>query len=236
MRAHSRFRFSGPGGIREIPANRFCRDRGRCPLVGGLWDQFEAAGIRALGPSRAAAVLEGSKGFVKDLCAEIGIPTAAYRRFRDPVAAKSFADRIGFPVVIKADGLAAGKGVIVATSKSESDRAIDFMFEVGFGELAGLSVSGDREIVVEEFMEGEEVSLFRPQRWQECHSAGGGAGSQARRRRRYRSQYRWHGRLQSGTRVDAGAGNPGDGYIRPSHRRRVRTQGSRLYGCPLSRA
>jgi phosphoribosylamine--glycine ligase len=122
-------------------------------LVGGLWDRFEAAGIRALGPSKAAAVLEGSKGFVKDLCAEIGIPTAAYRRFRDPAAAKIFADGIGFPVVIKADGLAAGKGVIVAGSKTESDRAIDFMFEGGFGE-------GGYEIVVEEFMEGEEASFF----------------------------------------------------------------------------
>lgn len=122
-------------------------------LVGGLWDRFEAAGIRALGPSKAAAVLEGSKGFVKDLCAEIGIPTAAYRRFRDPAAAKTFAETIGFPVVIKADGLAAGKGVIIAGSKTESDRAIDFMFEGGFGD------SG-YEIVVEEFMDGEEASFF----------------------------------------------------------------------------
>ncbi|HEY4276365.1 MAG TPA: phosphoribosylamine--glycine ligase, partial [Rhizomicrobium sp.] len=122
-------------------------------LVGGLWDAFEAAGIRALGPSKAAAVLEGSKGFVKDLCEEIGIPTAAYRRFREPASAKSFADSLGFPVVIKADGLAAGKGVIIATSKAENDRAIDFMFEGGFGD------SG-HEIVVEEFMEGEEASFF----------------------------------------------------------------------------
>jgi phosphoribosylamine--glycine ligase len=131
-------------------------------LVGGLWDHFEAAGIRALGPSKGAAVLEGSKGFVKDLCAEIGIPTAAYRRFREPAPAKSFADAIGFPVVIKADGLAAGKGVTIATSKAESDRAIDFMFEGGFDGIAGLgaSVSGGHEIVVEEFMDGEEISFF----------------------------------------------------------------------------
>ena len=64
-------------------------------LVGGLWDVLEAAGIRALGPSRAAAILEGSKGFVKDLCLEAGIPTAAYRRFREPVSAKTFADGVG---------------------------------------------------------------------------------------------------------------------------------------------
>jgi len=122
-------------------------------LVGGLWDRFEAAGIRALGPSKAAAVLEGSKGFVKDLCVELGIPTAAYRRFRDAAAAKAFADTLGLPVVVKADGLAAGKGVIVAETKADAGKAIDFMFEGGFGE------SG-HEVVVEEFLEGEEASFF----------------------------------------------------------------------------
>jgi phosphoribosylamine--glycine ligase len=122
-------------------------------LVAGLWDRFEAAGIRASGPSKAAAVLEGSKGFVKDLCVEAGIPTAAYRRFTAPDAARIFADALGYPVVIKADGLAAGKGVIIAASKQEADSAIDFMFEGGFGE------SG-HAIVVEEFMEGEEASFF----------------------------------------------------------------------------
>ena len=93
------------------------------PLVAGLWDRFEAAGIRALGPSKAAAVLEGSKGFVKDLCAENGIPTAAYRRFREPAAAKAFADTLGLPVVIKADGLAAGKGVIIAETQARTRHA-----------------------------------------------------------------------------------------------------------------
>jgi phosphoribosylamine--glycine ligase len=122
-------------------------------LVGGLWDVLEAAGIRALGPSKAAAVLEGSKGFVKDLCREIGIPTAAYERFTQPAPAKAYAQTLGYPVVIKADGLAAGKGVIIATDKAETDKAIDFMFEGGFGE------SG-HEIVVEEFMDGEEASFF----------------------------------------------------------------------------
>jgi len=122
-------------------------------LVGGLWDVLEAAGIRSLGPSKAAAVLEGSKGFVKDLCAEAGIPTAAYQRFTAPDAAKSFADSLGYPVVIKADGLAAGKGVIIAADKAESDKAIDFMFEGGFGD-SGYA------IVIEEYMEGEEASFF----------------------------------------------------------------------------
>jgi phosphoribosylamine--glycine ligase len=122
-------------------------------LVGGLWDVLEAAGIRALGPGKAAAVLEGSKGFVKDLCIAAGIPTAAYQRFREPDAAKAYAARIGFPVVIKADGLAAGKGVIIAGDRGESEKAIDFMFDGGFG-------TSGHEIVVEEFMVGEEASFF----------------------------------------------------------------------------
>lgn len=122
-------------------------------LVAGLWDRFEAAGIRASGPSKAAAILEGSKGFVKDLCAEAGIPTARYRRFRAPEAAKTFSNTLGSPVVIKADGLAAGKGVIVAETQSEAHKAVDFMFEGGFGD------SG-HEVVVEEFMAGEEASFF----------------------------------------------------------------------------
>ncbi len=122
-------------------------------LVAGLWDELEAAGVKALGPSKAAAVLEGSKGFVKDLCAEAGIPTAAYRRFRDAASAKSFAHSLGYPVVIKADGLAAGKGVIIPADAAETDKAIDFMFEGGFG-------AAGHEIVVEEYMEGEEASFF----------------------------------------------------------------------------
>jgi phosphoribosylamine--glycine ligase len=122
-------------------------------LVGGLWDVLEGAGIKALGPSKAAAVLEGSKGFVKDLCIAKGIPTAAYGRFREPGMAKTYATTLGFPVVIKADGLAAGKGVIIAADKAESDKAIDFMFDGGFG-------ASGHEVVIEEFMEGEEASFF----------------------------------------------------------------------------
>ena len=122
-------------------------------LVGGLWDVMEQAGIRAMGPSKAAAVLEGSKGYVKDLCMEAGIPTAAYQRFTAPAPAKAFVDSLGKRVVVKADGLAAGKGVIVPESTADARLAIDFMFEGGFG------MSG-QAIVVEEFMEGEEASFF----------------------------------------------------------------------------
>jgi phosphoribosylamine--glycine ligase len=115
------------------------------PLVEGLWDRFEAAGIKTFGPSMAAAVLEGSKGYVKDLCAENAIPTAAYGRFSDPVAAKAFAASLGLPVVIKADGLAAGKGVVIAEDRASADDAID-------------AVGG--AMVIEEYLRGEEASFF----------------------------------------------------------------------------
>ena len=123
------------------------------PLVAGLADRFEAAGIKALGPSAKGAILEGSKGFVKDLCQDHGIPTGRYRRFREPVPAKSYAKTLGLPVVIKADGLAAGKGVIIAQTNEEAARAIDFMFDGGFG-------AAGTEIVVEEYLDGEEASFF----------------------------------------------------------------------------
>src|SRR5579859_3816074 len=90
------------------------------PLVAGLVDALEAQGIAAFGPSKAAAALEGSKGFMKDLCAREGIPTARYRRFRDAAAAKAYIAAEGAPIVIKADGLAAGKGVTVAASIAEA--------------------------------------------------------------------------------------------------------------------
>jgi phosphoribosylamine--glycine ligase len=119
------------------------------PLVAGLWDRLEATGIKAFGPSGAAAVLEGSKGFVKDLCAANAIPTAAYQRFTEPKKAKVFAATLGLPVVIKADGLAAGKGVVIPETREDCDRTIDSMFEI-----AGA------EIVIEEFLDGEEASFF----------------------------------------------------------------------------
>ncbi|HEX3673126.1 MAG TPA: phosphoribosylamine--glycine ligase [Rhizomicrobium sp.] len=122
-------------------------------LVGGLWDRFEDAGIRALGPSKAAAMLEGSKGFVKYLCSERGIPTAASGRFSNAVAAKGYAETMPLPVVVKADGLAAGKGVVIAETREECDRAIASMFEGAFG-------AAGAEVVIEEFLEGEEASFF----------------------------------------------------------------------------
>ncbi|HEX3972221.1 MAG TPA: phosphoribosylamine--glycine ligase, partial [Stellaceae bacterium] len=124
------------------------------PLVAGLVDQLEAAGIAAFGPSAAAAALEGSKGFTKDLCARYDIPTARYRRFTDAEAAKTYARSEGAPIVVKADGLAAGKGVTVAMTLAEAEAAIDdALISNRFG-VAGA------EVVIEEFLEGEEASFF----------------------------------------------------------------------------
>ncbi|HKJ72933.1 MAG TPA: phosphoribosylamine--glycine ligase [Alphaproteobacteria bacterium] len=123
------------------------------PLVAGLIDRLDSEGIKAFGPSKAAAVLEASKGFVKDLCAEIGMPTAAYARFSNSIAARDYVARQGVPIVIKADGLAAGKGVIVAETVEDANIAIDSMFDGAFGEAG-------EEIVIEEFLDGEEASYF----------------------------------------------------------------------------
>jgi len=123
------------------------------PLVAGVADALEQAGIAVFGPSRAAARLEGSKGFMKDLARDFAIPTAAYRRFDVAETAKAHLADIPYPAVIKADGLAAGKGVVIAAKRAEAERAVDFMFGGGFG-TAGASV------VIEEFLVGEELSFF----------------------------------------------------------------------------
>src|SRR5213078_2257124 len=124
------------------------------PLVAGLVDALEEAGIAAFGPSKAAAALEGSKGFLKDLCAREEIPTAAYRRFHDAAAAKAYIAAQGVPIVVKADGLAAGKGVTVAATLAEAYAAVDAALGEGRFGAAGA------EIVVEECLRGEEASFF----------------------------------------------------------------------------
>jgi len=116
------------------------------PLVAGVADAARAAGFAVFGPSAAAAMLEGSKGFTKDLCTRAGIPTAAYVRVEMATDALAALDRFDVPVVIKADGLAAGKGVTVAMTRAEAEAAID--------------LAGDGPMVIEEFLEGEEASLF----------------------------------------------------------------------------
>jgi phosphoribosylamine---glycine ligase len=123
------------------------------PLAAGIVDDLSASGIKAFGPSKAAAQLEGSKGFTKDLCRANNIPTAAYERFGDAEGAKAYIRAQGAPIVIKADGLAAGKGVVLAATEAEALAAVDMMFGGGFG-------AAGTEVVVEELMQGEEASFF----------------------------------------------------------------------------
>ena len=124
------------------------------PLVAGIADAMEAASIPCIGPSRAAAQLEGSKAFTKELCDAAGIPTAQWERFDDADAARAFVRRRGAPLVVKADGLAAGKGVVVAETEDAALAAIDAMMQArAFGD------AGDA-VVIEECLIGEEVSLF----------------------------------------------------------------------------
>jgi phosphoribosylamine--glycine ligase len=123
------------------------------PLVSGLGDALSAAGIKHFGPSAAAARLEGSKGFTKDLCREAGIPTAAYERFLDAAAARAYLATCPLPIVVKADGLAAGKGVVVATTLEEAQAHVDACF-------AGALGAAGAEVVIEECMFGEEASFF----------------------------------------------------------------------------
>ncbi|MBN8919229.1 MAG: phosphoribosylamine--glycine ligase [Rhizobiales bacterium] len=148
------------------PANHgaviaFCRDNKvdfvvvgpEAPLTAGIVDDLEAAGIKTFGPTKAAARLEGSKGFTKDLCGRAGIPTAAYGRFTAAEPAKRYIAEQGAPIVVKADGLAAGKGVVVAQTIEDAQAAVDMMFAGAFG-------AAGAEIVIEECLIGEEVSFF----------------------------------------------------------------------------
>lgn len=167
--------FCAPGnaGIADVaqcipidPTNQesiiqFCRDERiqlvvigpEAPLVAGLGDALGAAGIRYFGPTKRAAQLEGSKGFTKDLCRTAGIPTAAYGRFMDAEAAKTYLAAQSLPIVVKADGLAAGKGVIIAATREEAEAAVDACLSGAFG-------SAGAEVVIEEFLHGEEASFF----------------------------------------------------------------------------
>jgi phosphoribosylamine--glycine ligase len=124
------------------------------PLVAGMADRLEEAGIKVFGPSAEAAMIEGSKGMMKDLCAKYDIPTATYARFDECNAAKEYIRAHGAPIVVKADGLAAGKGVILCRNENEAYAAIDhIMIEDAFGDAGA-------EVVIEEFMTGEEASFF----------------------------------------------------------------------------
>jgi phosphoribosylamine---glycine ligase len=140
---------------------QFCRDKAidlvvigpEAPLVDGLADSLRGAGVAVFGPSAAAARLEGSKGFTKDLCARAGIPTAAYVRTASLAEAQAALERFQAPFVLKADGLAAGKGVVIAETLAEAEQALAEMFGGQFG-------AAGAEVVIEEFMAGEEASFF----------------------------------------------------------------------------
>ncbi|MGY5800628.1 phosphoribosylamine--glycine ligase [Rhizobium sp. LEGMi12c] len=139
----------------------FCKEKAidfvvvgpEAPLVAGIADRLRAAGIAVFGPSAAAAQLEGSKGFTKDICARYDIPTGAYQRFNNAPKAKAYIRAQGAPIVVKADGLAAGKGVTVAMTVDEALAAIDDCFEGAFGEAGA-------EVVIEAYLDGEEASFF----------------------------------------------------------------------------
>ncbi|UXN06858.1 phosphoribosylamine--glycine ligase [Bartonella sp. HY761] len=139
----------------------FCKDNGvdlvmvgpEAPLVAGICDDLIAANIKVVGPTKQAAQLEGSKGFTKDICSRFDIPTASYGRFNNADSAKAYIHQQGAPIVVKADGLAAGKGVFVAMTLEDALNAIDACFDGAFGEAGA-------EVVVEEFLQGEEASFF----------------------------------------------------------------------------
>jgi len=145
--------FSGLIGFCKAEDIEFVIVGPEAPLVGGLVDELAKAGIKAFGPSAAAAQLEGSKGFTKDICAKYDIPTAAYGRFTDAGSAKTYILEQGAPIVVKADGLAAGKGVIVAGTVDEALKATDEIFGGAFG-------AAGAEVVIEDCLIGEEASFF----------------------------------------------------------------------------
>ncbi len=163
----------GNGGIAQVAAcvpldpldlagiERYCKDEAvdfvvvgpEAPLVAGLVDRLEAAGIAAFGPSAKAAQLEGSKAFMKEICKTAGVPTAAYARFREIGPARAYIEAQGAPIVVKADGLAAGKGVVVAESVAEAVAAAEAMLDGQFGDAGA-------ELVIEDCLVGEEASFF----------------------------------------------------------------------------
>ena len=128
------------------------------PLAAGVVDDFRAHGLRIFGPTRAAAQLESSKAFSKDFMRRHGIPTAAYETFTDAAAAHAYVERLGAPIVVKADGLAAGKGVVVAATADEAHAAIDDM--LGGNTLGVAHNAGGARVVIEEFLQGEEASFI----------------------------------------------------------------------------
>ena len=133
------------------------------PLAAGVVDEFRANGLRIFGPTKAAAQLESSKAFSKDFMQRHGIPTAFYETFTEPAKAHAYIDEMGAPIVVKADGLAAGKGVVVAMTAEEAHEAIDFMLldnQLGVAHNSGADGAAVPRVVIEEFLQGEEASFI----------------------------------------------------------------------------
>ena len=133
------------------------------PLAAGVVDEFRANGLRIFGPTKAAAQLESSKAFSKDFMQRHGIPTAIYETFTEPAKAHAYIDKMGAPIVVKADGLAAGKGVVVAMTAEEAHEAIDFMLldnQLGVAHNSGADGAAIPRVVIEEFLQGEEASFI----------------------------------------------------------------------------
>ena len=174
------------------------------PLVAGVRDLFDAEGLACFGPSRAAAQLEGSKAFTKEFLARWGIPTAAYATFTELAAAEDYIRARGAPIVVKADGLAAGKGVVVARTVAEALAAArDMLAGDAFG------AAGAR-VVIEEFLEGEEASFICLCDGRRAVPFASAQDHKARRRRRQGPQHRWHGRLFARARGHARRARAGD--------------------------
>ena len=192
--------------------------------------RWALAGIACCGPSAAAARLEGSKSFTKEICDAAGIPTALWERFDDAHAAREFVRRRGAPIVVKADGLAAGKGVVVAASVAEAEDAIAaFMEQRHAGR--GRPLRGDRG------MPGRRGSQpVRPVRRHHRPAARRRAGPQAGRRRRHRPEHRRHGRLFAAARAVPGAGRGGDGAHHPPRSGRTGAPGHAVPRHPVRRA
>jgi len=159
-------------GVQNVPLSGthelidFCRRENiyltvvgpEAPLAAGLVDVFRAKGLRVFGPTKAAAQLESSKAFAKDFMKRHGIPTAAYETFSDPAAAHAYVDGRGAPIVIKADGLAAGKGVVVAMTLAEAHEAISWILEDN--KLGVTHNAGGARVVIEDFLAGEEAAYI----------------------------------------------------------------------------
>ena len=161
------------------------------PLVGGVVDVFEAEGLRVFGPRKNAAILEGSKAFSKDLMKKYNIPTAAYENFTDPQEALAYLETAKFPIVLKADGLALGKGVLICNTLEEAkDGVKEIMEDKKFG-------SAGNTMVIEEFMTGREVSVLTYVDGKNHQTDDFRTGSQTCERRRSGAEYRWYGNFLS---------------------------------------